>query len=214
MSKSFYGFLGLLILFISAPAQADTLYFAAQAGFSTAPTSENKDPNNPINDFVLDTQNGINGALALGASFGMFRAEVEAVYRHSDNNKITDSSGSQGVEGSQKMLNVFLNGYLEFNLLGIVSPYVGAGVGYGSVTLNLRQLDGTVIVDDKDTVYSYQLIAGAAVNLTDSLALTADYRYFSTVSDADFSASGAVNFFNNSEISAHEVRFGIRYWFF
>ncbi len=162
----------------------------------------------------MDTENGVNAALAVGTKFGMLRAEVEAVYRHSGNNKITDASGTQGVEGSQEMLNIFLNGYLEFNLLGIVSPYVGAGAGYGSVSLNLRQLDGTVIVDDKDSVYSYQLIAGAAVNLTDSLSLTADYRYFSTISDADFNLSGALNFVQNSDISSHEVRFGIRYWFF
>jgi len=214
MRNCIYGIIGLLFLFIGSPAQADTLYFAAQAGFSTAPTYENEDPNNPLNNFQLDTQNGVNGALAVGAKFGMLRAEVEAVYRHSENNKISSSGGSIGVEGSQKMLNVFLNGYLEFNLLGIVSPYVGAGAGYGSVSLNLRQLDGTLIVDDKDSVYSYQLIAGAAVNLTDSLSLTADYRYFSTISDADFNASGAINYVNNSDITSHEVRFGIRYWFF
>jgi len=214
MKKTIYGLFVLLILFIGAPAQADTLYFAAQAGFSTAPTSDNEDPNNPLNNFELNTQNGINAAFALGAKFGMLRAEVEAVYRHNENDKITIGGVSQGVDGSQKMLNIFLNGYLEFNLLGIVSPYVGAGAGYGTVSLNLKQLDGTVVVDDKDNVYSYQLIAGAAVNLTDSLSLTADYRYFSTISDAQFNLSGALNFVENSDIRSHEIRFGIRYWFF
>jgi opacity protein-like surface antigen len=214
MKINFCGIFTLLILLIGAPSQADTLYFAAQAGVSTAPTSGNENPNDPTDNFILDTQNGVNAAVAVGAKFGMLRAEVEGVYRHSDNNKITDANGSQGAEGSRKMLNIFLNGYLEFNLLGIVSPYIGAGAGYGSVSLDVRQLDGTVIVDDKDSVYSYQLIAGAAVNLTDNFSLTADYRYFSTISDADFNISGTLDFVQNSDISTHEVRFGIRYWFF
>ena len=67
MKKTIYGILGLLALLISAPAQADTLYFAAQAGFSTLPTSDNENPNDPTTSFELNTQNGVNGALAVGA---------------------------------------------------------------------------------------------------------------------------------------------------
>jgi len=214
MRKTIYGILGLLVLLSSAPVQADTLYFAVQAGFSTAPTSDNKDPNDPTNNFELNTQNGVNAALAVGTKFGSLRVEVEAVYRYNPNDKFVDSGGAEGADGSLSMLNVLLNGYYEMDFFGVVTPYVGVGVGYGTLSLNLKELDGTLVVDDDDTVYSYQLIAGAAVNVTDNFSLTAEYRYFDTITDAEFNLSGGLNFVENSDIRSHEIRFGIRYWFF
>ena len=214
MKKNIYGLFVLLILFISAPAQADTLYFAAQAGFSTQPTSDNNDPNNVGNNFELNTQNGVNAALAVGAKFGMLRGEIEGVYRYNANDKFVDTGGAEGADGSLSTAHVFLNGYLEFDLLGVVTPYAGLGVGYGTVSLNLKELDGTVVVDDDDTVYSYQLMAGAAVNVTENFSLTAEYRYFDTISDAELKLSNSLNLVENSDIRSHEIRFGIRYWFF
>ena len=214
MKKAIYGIFGLLILLIGAPAQADTLYFAVQAGFSTQPTSDNEDPNNPGNNFELNTQNGVNAALAVGAKFGSLRAEVEAVYRYNPNNKFFDSGGAEGADGSLSTAHIFLNGYYEMDFFGVVTPYVGLGVGYGKVSLNLKELDGTVVVDDDDTVYSYQLMAGAAINVTENFSLTAEYRYFDTITDAEFTLSNALGLIENSDIRSHEIRFGIRYWFF
>ena len=214
MKKTIYGILVLLALLISAPAQADTLYFAAQAGFSTLPTSDNENPNDPTDNFELNTQNGVNGALAVGAKFGMLRAEVEAVYRYNPNDKTVGLGGAEGADGSLSMMNVFLNGYIEFDVLGVITPYAGLGLGYGTVSLNLKELDGTVRVDDDDTVYSYQLMAGAAVNVTENFSLTAEYRYFDTINDAQLNLSGGLDFVENSDISSHEIRFGIRYWIF
>lgn len=214
MKKSIYALLGLLVLLSSAPAQADTLYFAVQAGFSTQPTSDNQDAITPANNFELNTQNGVNAALAVGAKFGSLRGEIEAVYRHNPNDKFNQGGTPQGADGSLSTAHVFLNGYYEMDFFGVVTPYVGLGVGYGTVSLNLKQLDGTVVVDDNDTVYSYQLMAGAAVNVTENFSLTAEYRYFDTISDAELSVSGGLNFVENSNIKSHEIRFGIRYWLF
>ncbi|MDH5457868.1 MAG: outer membrane beta-barrel protein, partial [Nitrospinota bacterium] len=204
MKKTTYGILVLLALLISAPAQADTLYFAAQAGFSTQPTSDNKNPNDPTDNFELNTQNGVNGALAIGAKMGMLRAEIEAVYRYNPNDKFVDGLGPEGADGSLSTAHIFLNGYIEFDVLGVITPYAGLGLGYGTVSLNLKELDGTVVVDDDDTVYSYQLMAGAAVNVTENFSLTAEYRYFDTINDAQLNLSGGLDFVENSDISSHE----------
>jgi opacity protein-like surface antigen len=214
MKKTIYGILVLLAMLISAPAHADTLYFAAQAGFSTQPTSDNQNPNDPTDNFELNTQNGINGALAIGTKLGMLRAEIEAVYRDNPNDKFVQGGTPEGADGSLSMAHLFLNGYVEFDFLGVITPYAGLGVGYGTVSLNLKELDGTVVVDDDDTVYSYQLMAGAAVNLTKNFSLTAEYRYFDTIDDAQLNLSGGIDFVENSDISSHEIRFGIRYWLF
>jgi len=214
MKKSIYGLLGLLVLLSGTPAQADTLYFAIQAGFNTQPTSTNQDAANSGNNFELNTQSGLNGALALGAKFGSLRAEIEAVYRYNPNDKFDPGGTPQGADGSLSTSHIFLNGYYEMDFFGVVTPYAGLGVGYGTVSLNLKQLDGTVVVDDNDDVYSYQLMAGASVNVTESFSLTAEYRYFDTITDAELTVSGGLNFVENSNIRSHEIRFGIRYWLF
>ena len=214
MKRQLSGILCLLILLVSAEAQADTLYFAVQAGFSTQPTSDNEDPNDPTNNFELNTQAGYNAAFAVGAKFGSLRAEVEAVYRNNPNDKFIEVTGPEGADGDLSMLTVFLNGYYEMDFFGVVTPYVGVGVGYGTISLNLKELDGTVKVDDDDTVYSYQLMAGAAFNLTENFSLTAEYRYFDTITDAELTLEGGLGTIENSDIRSHEVRFGIRYWIF
>ncbi len=214
MKRHLSGILCLLILLVSVEAQADTLYFAAQAGFSTQPTSDNENPNDPNDNFELNTQNGVNTALAVGVKFGSLRAEVEAAYRYNPNEKFIGAGGPEGADGSLSMLNIFLNGYYEMDFFGVVTPYVGVGVGYGTLSLNLKKLDGMLVVDDDDTVYSYQLIAGAAFNLTEKWSLTGEYRYFDTITDAEFTLPGGVDFVENSDIKSHEVRFGIRYWLF
>lgn len=214
MKKIWFGLFFLVTLLFSVQAQAETLYFAVQAGFSTQPTSSNEDPNDPSNNFELDTQNGINGALAVGAKFGNLRAEVEAVYRYNPNDKVVDAGGAEGADGSLSTAHVFLNGYYELDFFGVVTPYAGVGVGYGTVSLDLKELDGTVVADDDDTIYSYQLIAGAAANLTQNWSITAEYRYFDTITDAELTLAGANDFVENSDIKSHEIRFGIRYWLF
>ncbi len=214
MKKYVYGIFCLLVFLSSAPAQADTLYFAVQAGFSTQPTSDNEDPNTPANNFELNTQAGYNAAFAVGAKFGSLRAEVEAVYRNNDHDKFSQGGTSEGADGELSTLNVFLNGYYEIDLFGVVTPYAGVGVGYGVVTLDVQRLDGTLVVDDNDTVYSYQLMAGAAFNLTENFSLTAEYRYFDTITDAELTLEAGLGTIENSDIRSHEVRFGIRYWLF
>ena len=107
MKRQLSGILCLLILLVSAKAQADTLYFAVQAGFSTQPTSDNEDPNDPANDFELNTQAGYNAAFAVGAKFGSLRAEVEAVYRNNPNDKFIGTGGPEGADGDLSMLTIF-----------------------------------------------------------------------------------------------------------
>ena len=213
MKKNIVALLGLFILLNNAPVQADTLYFAVQAGFSTQPSSNNEGTTIPGTSFELNTSQGYNAALAIGAKFGSLRAEIEGVYRRNDNDKFNLGGTNIGADGDLSTLNVFLNGYYEFDIFGVVSPYAGVGVGYGTVSLDLRNLSGAQVVDDDDTVYSYQLIAGAALNVTESVSLTAEYRYFDTITDAELMLSALPGVIKNSNIRSHEIRLGLRYWF-
>ena len=181
---------------------------------STQPASSNQDGTTPGNNFELDTSLGYNAALVVGAKFGNLRAEIEGVYRVNDNDSFNQGGTPTGADGNLTTANIFLNGYYDIDLFGVITPYAGVGVGYGKVSLDLRNISGALVVDDNDTVYSYQLIAGAAINVSESWSLTAEYRYFDTITDAEFSLNGAIGTIENSDIRSHEVRFGIRYWFF
>src|SRR3546814_8796276 len=68
-----------------------------------------------------------------------------------------------------------------------IQPYIGVGIG-GAKLFAGDVISGTTSISGRDTRFAYQGIAGAAFNITDQLALTADYRYFG-VPDVDFTRS-------------------------
>ncbi|OHB37314.1 MAG: hypothetical protein A2882_05640 [Phenylobacterium sp. RIFCSPHIGHO2_01_FULL_70_10] len=103
--------------------------------------------------------------------------------------------------GDLKTTAAFLNGYYDFNPDGVWRPYVGAGVGYGSV-----ELDGGG-VDDDDAGLAYQFKAGLARPLGQRAIGEIGYRYVS-VSEVELGA-GASRL--DGDFSSHAVTVGLRY---
>lgn len=103
--------------------------------------------------------------------------------------------------GDLKTTAAFLNGYYDFNPDGVWRPYVGAGVGYGSV-----ELDGGG-VDDDDAGLAYQFKAGLARPLGQRAIGEIGYRYV-TVSEVELGA-GASRL--DGDFSSHAVTVGLRY---
>jgi opacity protein-like surface antigen len=86
------------------------------------------------------------------------------------------------------------------------TPYVGAGVGWGEVRvdgLSLAGFPGLGSIDDEDTVFAFQAIAGVAFDVTQQISLTADYRFFLT-EDPEFDGVDVEN-------RNHTLMFGARY---
>lgn len=108
-----------------------------------------------------------------------------------------DSDGG----GDLKTTAAFLNGYYDFNPGGVWRPYVGAGLGYGSV-----ELDGGG-VDDDDAGLAYQFKAGLARPLGQRAIGEIGYRYV-TVSEVELGA-GASRL--DGDFSSHAVTVGLRY---
>lgn len=86
---------------------------------------------------------------------------------------VADGQGS--VETTFLMANV----YYDFTGFGDFTPYVGAGIGAGFVSVDYSP-SGVGIVDDDDTVFAYQVIAGGTYDLNDRTAVFAQYRYRAT----------------------------------
>ncbi len=77
------------------------------------------------------------------------------------------------VGGNIRTTALFANALYDFDTSGPITPYVGAGLGVAYVEQDLVYGPGVRVSDD-DTVFAVRLIAGAAYDLSDSLALTAD----------------------------------------
>lgn len=81
--------------------------------------------------------------------------------------------------GSVETTFLMANLYYDFTQYGAFTPYVGAGLGVGFVNVDYAP-SGVGIVNDDETVFAYQLVAGASYDLSDRTALFVQYRYRAT----------------------------------
>ncbi len=153
-------------------------------------------------DVNRDLKNTVGGMAALGWSYGNnWRTEAELQYRSNDAKPSGDAT----------VWNTMVNGYYDFNNIGLgrFAPYLGAGVGAAHVDFG-NVPAGTSTLDDKDWVFAYQGIAGVGYQLTDQLNLFADYRYLGSL-------DGSYNLANGTSVDAgyneHQVMVGLRWNF-
>ena len=193
-------------------------------------------PNNlgltPSGGFNASFDLGFAGVLSIGWGFGNgLRLEVEGNYRQNDVDKVT-ATGFGGVSGgTARSYGAMFNVLYDFGSAWgwPVYPYLGLGAGYAvhdydNVTLRARSSPGPTLpqfrIDDSDGRFAYQAIAGVGfpIQSVPGLAITAEYRFFGTLSP-EFSAT-AVNANGvvrrtNIEVDNfnHSVLVGVRYNF-
>ncbi|AWK89084.1 OmpA family protein [Azospirillum thermophilum] len=148
---------------------------------------------------------GIGNLTAGYASAMGLRAELEFAWRWRNSVKETQSSNPalNGLSGKTSSIAFMGNALYDFNTGTPVTPYIGLGAGIAQVR---QHLNG---VSDKDWVFAYQGIVGAAYSMTDNLALTIDYRYFATL-DPDFDLGPVTS---KGEYRNHTIMAGLRYSF-
>ena len=135
----------------------------------------------------VDLDPGLFASVAGGHSFGNGLAlEVEGVYAGNDGNEgDVEALFGPGSEASISTLGVLANARYEFNTgWNHVSPYVGAGVGYGSVNIDV---DG---LDDDQGGFMWQAKAGVVIQTNEQLAWDIGYRYL-RFPEYDESTAGA-----------------------
>ncbi|MGF1455614.1 MAG: outer membrane protein [Alphaproteobacteria bacterium] len=132
----------------------------------------------------------ITGASALGISVGDLVADGQ---------------------GSVDTLFVMANGYYDFgDESWYLRPYVGAGIGIGFVDVDYSP-SNTVIVDDDQTAFAYQAMAGVTAQVSPMIDVFGGYRYRATTD-----VETDVSLFNASldiENEAHILEGGIRFKF-
>lgn len=183
----------------------------------------------------FDTGYVINGAV--GARFQGFRGEVELSYESADvdTHEGVTVAGELAIDGEDaailtggvaplgasvgavvadgqgdiSTLSVFANGYYDILLDGPLTPYVGAGLGWGRTKVDYSPSD-VEIIDDKDSGFTWQVMGGASYAVNPTTDLFAGVRYRSS-SDAEVDSTlipATLDVENKRVLGEVGVRFG------
>ena len=183
------------LVFITTSAQAADkgLYVSGIGGVSLVPKLDQEISGTRV--FETDFDLGSKFAGALGYDYGALRAEVEFGYVTNDAND-GDAVGflSGPVEGDVSVLSVMVNAYYDIHTPNFsLVPYFGVGLGGASIDAQIITPflgPSAQVVDDDDTVFAYQFMAGLGWNVSPTITLTLDYRYFATT-DPEFTPGNA-----------------------
>lgn len=148
--------------------------------------------------------------------YGGLRGEAELSYRENDidTHNVAALGGDQpGSTGEASTMAIMLNALHDFETGTRFRPYLGGGVGFAWNDLDnygIRAVPN--VLDDDDSGFAWQLIAGVGYDLTDNVVIAADYRYFST--NADVTSSAATGSQSNDvDLDSHSVMLSVRYRF-
>ncbi|HEX8584136.1 MAG TPA: outer membrane beta-barrel protein, partial [Allosphingosinicella sp.] len=144
------------------------------------------------NAITLDHEYGYDGGLFVGYDLGAFRIEAEAAYKKADlkgfntiiglpgENSATFPGNRDFAGGNISALSFMLNGMLDFGDDDGISGFVGGGVGMARVKLNNQRVftNSAPFLDDSDSRFAWQVIAGVRQAISDNIDVTVKYRFF------------------------------------
>lgn len=194
---------------ISTQAMADDvggMYAAGNIGTTSTRDAEFEDTG-VTGDIEIDRALNFAGAIGTHVNPNV-RAEVELSYRKAGLDSVDIAGvGAFDLTGDLKTTAVLANAYYDFTPSFVWSPYVSAGVGFARHSTDASDTVGGTVLDleEKDTVFAYQLGFGVGYDVSEPATLTVGYRYLGS-SDPEFDTLKA-------EYDAHEIRAGIRYRF-
>jgi len=149
-----------------------------------------------------DFDSGMNYSVAAGYTVPYFALEAEFAYSQLDIRRRinTDRSPDVTYTGDQTQVSLMLNGYFIPKPDWKISPHIGLGIGTTVISWNdVRAPGSSSSTDDTDTVFTYQLIAGASYKINPQFSVVADYRYF-VPGDIDLDLDGTGSQLNNQEL--------------
>lgn len=103
-----------------------------------------------------------------------------------------------------------INAYYDFDLGGPLGLYAGAGIGASNVKVRYNPSD-VDIINSSDTVFAYQLMAGASYDVSETVQIFGGYRYRAT-SDVNLNINlfpATLDVENRSNI----LEVGVRFYF-
>lgn len=199
---------------LATPAQADQhrgWYVGAGGGASFTESSDAKVPAGTLKP-DYDTGYVVNGNLGYAWGNGL-RTEAELGYRNSDLDKVTGPGTGAATGGSLGVLNTMFNALYDIDTGTFVTPYVGGGIGYASISPDKNTNAGFPGggYDGDEGAFAYQAIGGLAFAVADNMDLTVDYRYLRALEETytSYAAGSSVK----TAYASHNVLAGLRYYF-
>lgn len=181
----------------------------------------------PPLDATAKTARGlaVSGAVGYGLGEGL-RIEGELGYRKNDLEEMTVREpgslvailppgappaalkGTQQLDGEISAVTLTANLYYDFDTGTVWRPYAVGGLGFSRISASAKsKATGTTLVDDKDTVFAYQIGTGIGYRLNRqsdrSAVVSLDYRYFGTADSTFAGATTGTKF--DAELSGHYV---------
>ncbi|MGU3495762.1 outer membrane protein [Xanthobacteraceae bacterium A53D] len=117
-------------------------------------------------------------------------------------------AGTAHFTASTAMANV----YWDMITIGNLTPYVGAGAGFGITRFRFSPLFGTAGWGESDVNFAWNATAGVGWAVTSNWTVDVNYRYVALGSPS-FAMPGTGVPFTVEGAEAHQVRLGVRYTF-
>ena len=210
----------------ASPARAaeGDWYASVYGGGMFLEDSHNRGNGNPL-DFNSSTKTGYNARAAVGVYRApQVRVEGEIGYRRAGLDKLSVNNdfgvgaaagaaplaGTTSASGQYTAISAMLNAYYDYDTGSAWRPYIDAGIGAARLSMHNVAASGVPVVNAYDTVFAYQLGLGLGYEITKSLTLAVEYRYFTTLDPTFRDATGATF---NSEFTSHNLSLGVRYRF-
>jgi len=179
---------------------------------------------------IVDHEYGFDGAGFVGYDMGIFRLEAEVAYKKARIDELettinlpgTTNPGAAGITvpqtfrnaggGDTTALSFMVNGLLDFGDDDGISGFLGGGVGIARVSFNNQRAFSNqgAFLDDSDTRFAWQLLAGVRQAISDNMDVTVRYRFFNA-SDLESIGFGARDF--STRLRTHSLLGGITFNF-
>jgi opacity protein-like surface antigen len=161
--------------------------------------------------YFIDHKNGftVGGAIGTHLAPGL-RAELERSYARSALDSYIDDSNDDNPAGGHMDQGFLLaNLWKDFDA-GMLTPYIGGGIGFGLAQFDNADLDGDVLSEDTGLGFAGQFGFGARMAVSDNLSVDLGYRFKSIV---DALIVGGNDETDNAEVSTtnHVVQLGLNY---
>jgi opacity protein-like surface antigen len=131
------------------------------------------------------------------------------------------TDGGNPLQANLRTYTFMLHAYKDFGNFGGFIPYVGAGIGAAYHQLGDVSFTGNPnlvnrIRGDNDLAFAWSLMAGVGYQISDKAILDVGYRYIDLgrINSQRSDSAGFVNpQINFDDLTAHEVKVGLRYHF-
>lgn len=176
---------------------------------------------------IVDHEYGFDGAGFVGYDLGMFRLEAEVAYKRARIDGIQTTIGLPGAAGFNRTipqttvdagggntsaLSFMVNGLLDFGDDDGISGFIGGGAGIARVNFNNQRqfANQGAFIDDSDSRFAWQVLAGVRQAITDNIDVTVRYRFFN-VGDLEMVGFNGETF--SSRLRTHSLLGGLTFNF-